>query len=72
MYNRIILLPGVSCSNGQLRLVGGPSPSEGRVEMCWDGTWGSICRSSWYSEETAIACEQLGFQSESKFMYMFF
>ena len=34
--------------------------------MCYQGRWGSICRSGWDSAEAAIVCGQLGYQSESK------
>ena len=36
------------------------------------GVWGSICRSSWDNSESAIVCEYLGFQSESKFIQFVF
>ena len=55
-----------NCNNGEVRLAGGPHPSEGQVEICYQGRWGSICRSGWGSNEAAIVCRQLGYQSESK------
>ena len=62
-------LLGETCrGEGQVRLVNGSIPNEGRVEICIQGVWGSICRTSWGSSESAIVCEQLGFQSESKFI----
>ena len=58
---------GATCRReGQVRLVGGSTSNEGRVEICIQGVWGSICRNSWGTAESAIVCEQLGFQSESK------
>ena len=62
----IIIFVGDGCNNGEVRLAGGPHPSEGRVEVCYQGRWGSICRTGWDSTEAAIVCGQLGYQSESK------
>ena len=50
------------CSNGDVRLVNGTTPSEGRVEICYDGVWGSVCDSGWDSNNAVIVCRQMGFQ----------
>ena len=31
-----------NCTEGELRLVGGQTPNEGRVEICLDGQWGRV------------------------------
>ena len=51
---------GQSCSNGALRLVGGRSSNEGRVEICISGVWGTVCHSSWSSSDARVVCRQLG------------
>ena len=49
------------CSYGVLRLVGGRSSNEGRVEICINGVWGTVCHSSWGDNDARVVCRQLGY-----------
>ena len=60
------LLVRAGCANGDVRLVNGTTPYEGRVEICYDGVWGSVCDSGWDYWDAAIVCLQMGFQGTSK------
>ncbi|XP_032523492.2 lysyl oxidase homolog 2B [Danaus plexippus] len=42
-----------------LRLVGGRSSREGRVEIYYNGVWGSICPDGWTIFEAAAVCRHL-------------
>lgn len=45
---------------GSVRLQGGRSKLDGRVEVYLGGVWGSICSDDWGDEDAAVACRQLG------------
>ena len=47
--------------NGKVRLMDGANEMEGRVEVCLDGIWGSICDNKWSESDANVVCKQLGF-----------
>ena len=50
-----------NCETGDIRLVNGSLESEGRLEVCVNQLWGTVC-SSWSWRLTRVACRQLGHQ----------
>ena len=56
----------VCCTDGDIRLVNGSVASEGRVELCYNNQWGTICNDSFGSSEAAVVCRQLGYSAIGK------
>ena len=50
-----------NCTENDIRLVGGTSSLEGRVEVCVNGDWGTVVFDSWDYRDASVACRQLGF-----------
>ena len=48
-----------------VRLVDGQSPSEGRVEILYNGQWNTICDDYWSLEEAQVVCRQLGYDTDN-------
>ena len=47
-----------------MRLQDGTDMSNGRVEMCQNGTWGSVCNNTWDNTDASVLCTQLGYGNE--------
>ncbi len=55
-----------ACDNGEIRLEGGTTLYNGRVEVCRNQIWGGVCDNEWSSVDATVVCRHLGFSGFSK------
>ena len=56
-----------TCTAGDIRLVGGATPNEGRLEVCFVNHWGTVCDDDFGSTEASLVCRLLGYPEEGLF-----
>ena len=48
------------CRDGEVSLIGGSRRHEGRVEICINETWGTVCDNTFNESDAKVVCLQLG------------
>ena len=61
IYYFIALIESGNCMEGSVRLVNGSFTTEGRVEVCSNGIWGSICSNKFTAIDAYVICKELGY-----------
>lgn len=49
------------CFGGDIRLLEGNTPLEGRIEVCLNNVWGTVCNNGWSNTDASVVCRQLGY-----------
>ena len=57
------------CQDGDVRLVGGQSAHEGRVEVCLSQRWGTVTDDGWSTADAQVLCRQLGYNIQGTMLY---
>ena len=56
-----------NCLHGDVRLIDGSNALEGRVEVCINNAWGTVCDKSFSENEAKVICNQLGHKVNGMF-----
>ena len=51
------------CTGSSLRLAGGTSVYNGRLEVCLNGYYGTVCQGDWSVVDATVVCRQLGYST---------
>lgn len=62
MYVHVLFLVTMD----SVRLVGGVSSNEGRVEVLHNGVWSSVCDEGWGLPDAEVICRVLGYPRASR------
>ena len=53
----------VDCTDGDIRIIPYGTSSVGRVEVCSDSFWGTICNDFFDHADAQVICRQLGYNT---------
>ncbi len=59
-----------TCPDGHIRLADSNNEYEGRVEICFNNLYGTVCDDGWDNVDASVVCGQLGFQRKGQFQLL--
>lgn len=65
-YLMLFSFPLIFTVEPTIRLVDGSEPHKGRVEVFYNGQWGTICDDHWDNNDGKVVCKMLGFSGVSQ------
>ena len=57
------------CSEGAVQLVSGTHSLEGRLEVCANGQWGTVCNDGFDNNAAKVVCRQLGIEESGIWLH---
>ena len=60
LLKALFYLVGILFADTGIRLFGGINRLEGRVEIMYQGVWGTICVDGWDDNDATVVCRELG------------
>ncbi len=52
------------CEDWSIRLQDGANVREGRVEICFNRAWGTICSDGFTEVDAGVVCTEMGYERE--------
>ena len=66
-WDKYCIFSADNCTHGDIRLLNGTVPSEGRVEVCIGKIWGTVASDFWDNRDARVVCGQLGYSTRCKY-----
>ena len=64
------LIVSTGCTHGNIRLVNGSTLHQGRVEICLNKEWGTVCDTFWDRRDAQVVCRELGYVPTCKLVFI--